>query len=453
MQRLRNEKGITIATLVITIVVLLMISTPIFVNFSNIGTVKKYTSFKDDIDVLRESIEIAYRDDKDISSIGSKYEESLDMLNKFQGDVKVKNENDNDKYYVIDLKQLNEKLRVKIDKLNYGVRNQNSTDTSDDVYIINERSRTIYYVRGIEYKGIVYYRIQEEFSSNSEGVIPGEEVKGINKMYTDKYGSKAMIPVGYSVSTQASEQVISKGLVIKDSQGNEFVWIPTKSFYDETKSEINITFGRESFDGQSKGANDDITGSQKIYNGADVSHYFYEKMSDVEKKSVLEYDGFYIGRYEATSSTARDTSSENTEATVQVGKPIYNIVKKEDAISLSNNFAKNEYVTSRLCSSYAWDSALKFIKQTGNSSYLTDVAKGNHTNAVTMSGATSSDKINNIYDLGGNVYEWTLENNSNGNLSVVRGGAISSSDTAVTRKTVSDEANENIGFRITLFIK
>lgn len=452
MQKLKSEKGITLATIVITIVILLMISTPIVVNFTNIGTLKKYTSFKDDIDVLRENIDIAYRDNSDLSSIGPEYDGSLSMLEDMQGTIKVKNENDNDKYYVINLRQLNEKLRVKINKLNYGSRNFNTADNSLDVYIINERSKTIYYVRGIEYKGIVYHRLQEQFSSHNEGIIPGVEVKDINKVYTDKYGSKALIPVGYSVSSLEEEQIISKGLVIKDKSGNEFVWIPTKNFYDENKNEINMTFDRESFASQSKGGNDEATNSQKIYNNTDDTYYFYEKMSEIERKSIVEYGGFYIGRYEVASSTVRGDISADTDVIIQANKPIYNFVSKEKAVMLSNKFTKDEYVTSRLCSGYAWDTTLKFIEKTGNSTYLTDTSKGNHGNTISNTGS-SNDKVNNIYDLGGNVYEWTLENTSQESQSVVRGGAISGSDVATTRETVSDEADVNIGFRITLFIK
>ena len=35
-----------------------------------------------------------------------------------------------------------------------------------------------------------------------------------------------MIPEGFKVSTKSSEQYIDDGLVIQDSDGNEFVWVP-----------------------------------------------------------------------------------------------------------------------------------------------------------------------------------------------------------------------------------
>ena len=444
MQKLGDEKGITLAVLVITIIILLMTVTPIVMNFSNVERVNRYTSFKDDIDTLRENIDVAYRANDDLSTIGPEYEGSLSMLENMQGKIRVKNDNDNDKYYIIDLAQLNKKYMIRIDKLNYGKKNQNLTIETDDVYIINERSKTIYYVKGIEYKGIVYHRLQEEFSSRDDATTVAEEAQDINTIYTDKYGSKAIVPVGYTISQVEDEQIISNGLVIKDKQGNEFVWVPTKSFYDEDRNEIKMSFDRYSFDSQAKGSKDDITDSEKIYNEGDSTYYFYEKMNEQERKSVEQYGGFYIGRYE--------TAKLDTNIFIQANKPIYNEISKEQALSIANNFSRNNYVISRLCSSYAWDTTLRFIEKSGNFTYLTDTTNGNHSNAINLSGV-SFDKINNIYDLAGNVYEWTLENTSKENLSVIRGGAISSSDTAIARNTISDDANTNIGFRITLFVK
>ena len=49
---------------------------------------------------------------------------------------------------------------------------------------------------------------------------------GIKYNYTDAKGKNAMVPVGFKVSTKVSEQYIDDGLVIQDSEGNEFVWIP-----------------------------------------------------------------------------------------------------------------------------------------------------------------------------------------------------------------------------------
>ena len=47
-----------------------------------------------------------------------------------------------------------------------------------------------------------------------------------NLPYTDKNGNTAIIPAGFAVSQVEGENEIATGLVITDSEGNEFVWIP-----------------------------------------------------------------------------------------------------------------------------------------------------------------------------------------------------------------------------------
>ena len=41
----------------------------------------------------------------------------------------------------------------------------------------------------------------------------------------------APIPKGFTVSTNANENKISEGLVIQDSEGNQFVWVPVNDSY------------------------------------------------------------------------------------------------------------------------------------------------------------------------------------------------------------------------------
>lgn len=452
MQKLKSEKGITLVLLVTTLIVLSMITIPIVVNTSNINKVKNYTLFKDDIDTLRESIDIAYRTDSDISSIGPIYTGSLNMLNGNQGSTKIINDNDNDIYYIIELEKLNERLTSKIRNLNYGERNKDITNTSTDVYIINDKSRTIYYLDGINYNDNLYYRLQEDFSNVSEAVVPGEIVTEFSKGYTDKNGNKAMIPVGYMISTVPEEQLVENGLVIKDAKGNEFVWIPVGTLKKQSGTTTTINFDRYVYNNQSFGEIDETSNSTKIYNSGSTTEYYYEKASEKEKISVLENGGFYIGRYEVGGSIRTSASPSNAEIFVKPDLDLYNWISKENAISLANNFSKNSQVVSRLCSSYAWDTTLKFIEKTGNSSYLSDSSNGNYANALEKTGATTA--VNHIYDLGGNGYEWTLENVSDGS-STVRGGAIgdtSTAEPAPSRKKVTNAEAQNIGFRITLFL-
>lgn len=190
MQKKNNEKGITILVLAITIVILVLITVPIVVNTNEIGELQSYTYFKADIDRLRESIEVAYLNVTDLSSIGTEYTKSMDFLAKTQNGQNVKNPNDGNKYYIINLYNLNKHLDAQI-QLNYGRGNKITSEDTTDIYIINEQSRTIYYVKGIEYKEVTYYRLPEEFTE-------------VTSLYTVSYDANGGINAPQMESVEAT---------------------------------------------------------------------------------------------------------------------------------------------------------------------------------------------------------------------------------------------------------
>ena len=169
MQKLKKEKGITLIILIITILVMALISVPIFVNSSNVTQFEHYTEFKEDLDNLKEAVGTAYYN-KEITDIGPEYKGSTTFLSEKQNGIEVKNPNDNGKYYVINVNKLNQNLTVDMNYLNFGLGNiivedgaKEYTDTND-VYIINEQSRTIYYASGVKYNGEIYYRLSETYT-------------------------------------------------------------------------------------------------------------------------------------------------------------------------------------------------------------------------------------------------------------------------------------------------
>ena len=102
-----------------------------------------------------------------------------------------------------------------------------------------------------------------------------------------------------------------------------------------------------------------------------------------------------------------------------------------------------------------WDTTLEFLNLTGNSSYLTDSTQGNYSSYLNKTGATTA--VQNIYDLGGNVGEWTSEICSDSEKQhAVRGGKFgenSNLQPAINRQYSDSIKAENIGFRIALFLK
>ena len=182
MQKIKNEKGVTLIILIITVVILALISIPIIVNTTDISELQEYTYFKADIDKLREAIETTYADMDDLSSIGPVYTGDFSFLDNIQGNDQVANPNDGNIYYVISLTNLNSYMNAQI-SLRYGEGNKQETYDGNeysgtDVYIINEQSKTIYYVNGVEYKGITYYRLPESFTAQSQVLVVSYDANG-----------------------------------------------------------------------------------------------------------------------------------------------------------------------------------------------------------------------------------------------------------------------------------
>ncbi len=171
-------------------------------------------------------------------------------------------------------------------------------------------------------------------------VQPGEEVTaetekqeegGITYNYTDVMGRHAMIPEGFKVSTKVSEQFIEDGLVIQDSDGNEFVWIPcTTTQYNDAKDDVidkdwarnkqyNTNGGEDGRDWRDYYTDDDKNKLDAAYTGDNqlpTDNWKNENQITVGSTSIEKYGGFYIARYEAgvpedASFHIKDIGAEN----------------------------------------------------------------------------------------------------------------------------------------------
>ena len=162
------------------------------------------------------------------------------------------------------------------------------------------------------------------------------------------------------------------------------------------------------------------------------------------RASVLEYNGFYVGRYEAGTTSTRDRNSGITDdVVIKQGKNVYNWigwsnsddmkVETGGAVQKSKEFASaNNYtsVTSTLIYGVQWDAIMQFIdsgykNEDGtlyekNSFVANSTGKGNYTGSLLPTGSNSEYAVKNIYDLAGNAYEWTMES-YNANCRVDRG--------------------------------
>lgn len=156
MIKLKNQKGVTLVILSIAVLIMLIISS-VLIYHATTGMENSYlTNMYNDVSVLRDKIEIYYVRHGKLPILNITYP-NVEQL-------KGINVNDNDKYYIIDLKLL-DGLTLNYGK-GYDLIAQNKV--SNDIYVVNEQSHTVYYVLGIEYDKEIYYTIPEEYTK----VIP-----------------------------------------------------------------------------------------------------------------------------------------------------------------------------------------------------------------------------------------------------------------------------------------
>ena len=252
--------------------------------------------------------------------------------------------------------------------------------------------------------------------------------------------------------------------------GNQFVWIPVED------DSLFVRYGSYYNGDYDEGFIDDC--SEPYANGYSDEQSDYDAMY----ASVIANKGFYVGRYEAgTTNSARSSSSGITDPVlVQQGKYVYNYVgwnNSDDmtnelggAVELSKNFdTVNGYtsVTSTLIYGVQWDAIMNFIDPayaTGTcteDSFVRDSSgKGNYNSESglpAVTGARENYAVKNIYDLGGNVVEWTMEAYTSPRYRVGRGGnyGFSGSSFPASMRNGDIPSNRSVarGFRLALYVK
>ena len=261
--------------------------------------------------------------------------------------------------------------------------------------------------------------------------------------YTDKNGDTATIPEGFLVSRKPNENTINDGLVVKDENNNEFVWIPVEtpvasSETDGTSNKAMAIKNGENYRGL---LYDFTSGGSKVKSGCTTTTTSYREpdivngdnsglftkqslQEDYNKmmKSVEKYHGFYVGRYELgeeENMPVVKNANTNTEVTVKSSdwNQIYTACK--------NLFQENS--ESSVVSSMIWgsqyDAMLNWIQKSELDVSLTADKVNKIQNDSNKTGAEPQDKVKNIFDLYGCHYEWTLETPTESGYKVFRGGS------------------------------
>lgn len=309
---------------------------------------------------------------------------------------------------------------------------------------------------------------------------------------------------------------VDTGLIIADSNGNEYVWVVvprTTAVYKTTG------LGKTTFtDADYRSIETDLKNYTSTYGTTDdfsdtwyadtnnegwLTEAEYKTLKNDMLKSVYENGGFYVGRYEAGIVENRTlygpTNSDGKYTIEGMPTPVskadaypYIWVTRTQAQNLASN-VNSGTKTSSLMFGVQWDLVLAFMHNKGNiadstltsnsttignyndnlwtiknanAKYSTNngstftacpnpFKKESNSGIVLTTGADSSFSVQNIYDIAGNVLEWTLENTSNASDSCAgRGGYFYNTGSVypvASRNDLSRSGSRDIGFRVSLF--
>ena len=392
--KLTHKRGISLIVLIVTIIVIIILAAAVILTISKNNPVSsaKEATFKEDVTAIQDELSMY---------LSKKYTDNLTSFDKssvnLSGDSMVTELPSTKKY--------KDKVEVVKGKLVWAGETENNTEYKWFSEVTDGATKKSESVRS-EWK--------EKIAEEVEGVP-------VPKGFTYKEGTK------------------DTGLVIKDDNGNEFVWVPaTESTYRKDTSFPGVTPRRD----------------DTLPNGID------------ETADVVKYGGFYIGRYEAGIPEG-DTSPSN-KIGIPVSKKdatVWTNINYTNAKASAENMISNEYVQTGLLTGKAWDTVCHWIKSDDElkdsrtyGNYNNSESPANVKGCGTKQVAGYSDKwmVKNIYDLAGNVWEWNSEALAPG--FIHRGGSYynGGGDCPVSYR-YSDGAYSNtnvtIGFRPRLYIK
>ena len=334
---------------------------------------------------------------------------------------------------------------------------------------------------------------------------PGEETNGGSTSVSSNE-TRPYLPTGF---TQVKGTTLKNGLTIQDSTGNQYVWVEVpKTGKVYPTAGLNITeFTTDEYTAIEADLHtytdvyrDGTSNKDEYYSEVGLTNDQYTNLKKTMLKSVYQNGGFYIGKYETGIENAPKTDGDENTAPTEI--PVikqnaypYNYVTCSQAQTLASKMESGNYISS-LMFGVQWDLVLKYLETKGTaqadlktdstswgnysnnlwnitnenskyailntSNYTLDWTsgaygvKGSSKEILLSTGASETFSKQGIYDIAGNVYEWTLEYTSDSsNPCAKRGGGYhrngSNTPAAYRDYNLTTYFNDNLGFRVVLY--
>jgi len=361
---MKINKGISLVVLVITIIITTILAGAVILNLSNNNPIDKATeaTFKTNVAAYNSELAIVVT-----NQYSPSYSFGTGLLNAGVWDGTDVNISGTIKEYITSITVIDgARFEIQNSKLVYVGDNQKEKDYVTEMELLNK------FELGTNVIAPVNATVNGRIYSYKNPIIP-KGFKAIN--------DGAVWPTDWNT-----------GLVIEDVAGNQFVWVPVDG--------TNVKY--EKWDGAVTYVSVSVTTNDTLPTGINS-----------ETNQITNYGGFYIARYEA--------GKENT--TILVSKKLTTIWNN---INYINSKIKSEamYTTaevkSGLVTGTQWDTILKWFQNKGVNVSSDSSSWGNYNNSTApanvagygikqLTGYSEYWKVNNIYDIAGNTWEWTNE--------------------------------------------
>ena len=462
-KNMRN-KGITLIALVITIIVLLILAAVSIATLTGEnGILTRANDAKEQTEIAeeKEAIQLAYAGavaekrgtgDVTASDLNTEFETNgTNATAVDNGDGTITVTFDSGRSYTIDADGKISDPTIS----NIVATMEIVGDEKTEEEVINDIPDGFYYVEGTHIDtGLVISSVDEDDLNNSaegnqfvwvpvdknqriEINVTSKEENITSITLTDPYGDPMTLPnsdnLGTSykesveptingpyvlnVSTATEEKTVTLGVHTLYASDTMMDWVLTEEYaesigetLEDLLSELGCTTKEEAY----------------LILGAQYKTRYQEQDGEVglnHRELVEKSGGFYIGRYEASyydgkvsSKKSESTNRASSSDTLENGM-LWNYVSQIEALEKSKELYTG---ISTLLTGAAWDRTLGWLEETGAVTSFEIVGDsktwGNYrddefsnTTSLINTGEYDETKRNNIYDLAGNLGEWTTE--------------------------------------------